>query len=79
MCSTCGTRAEEWDPRLGGDLDAYVTTRIRCHGCEALDEARTDIPDGPDGYGVKLSLTPYETYAAQQEAREQAARTRNKN
>jgi hypothetical protein len=33
-CQSCGTRAEEWNPDLGGDLDAYIAAPTHCRGCE---------------------------------------------
>lgn len=51
---------------------------VRCHGCEALEEARQSIPQGANGYGVKVSLVPFEAYAEHEEAREQEAAARRR-
>lgn len=32
-CPSCGTRPEEWNPDLGGDLHAYHAARHTCQGC----------------------------------------------
>lgn len=80
VCQSCGTRADEWDEKAGGDRDAYIPTSLRCHGCESIEQAREHIPEGPDGYGVKLALIPYEAWEQQQIVREKeaAARTARK-
>lgn len=53
-CSGCGTRADEWDPALGGDRHAYVADLSRCPGCEALDQARRDAPEHELGLRIGL-------------------------
>jgi hypothetical protein len=35
-CPRCGTEKEEWDPRVGGDINAYVPEDHRCRGCEVI-------------------------------------------
>jgi hypothetical protein len=57
-CSGCGTRADEWQPELGGHRFAYVTDSRTCPGCELLAMEREQVPDGPDGRGVKIGLKP---------------------
>ena len=57
-CSGCGTRADEWEPALGGDRFAYVTETHRCPGCELIEMERDQVPDGPEGRGVKIGLRP---------------------
>jgi hypothetical protein len=58
-CPQCGTRAEEWpdEDDLDG-VDPYVTTTVRCRGCEAIADAQAEVSDGPDGRGVKVALVP---------------------
>lgn len=58
VCGGCGTRMDEWRPELGGDRFAYVTDSHTCPGCELLAMEREQVPDGPDGRGVKIGLKP---------------------
>lgn len=58
VCSGCGTRADEWRLELGGDRFAYVTDSSTCPGCELLAMEREQVPDGPEGRGVKIGLKP---------------------
>lgn len=41
-CPDCGTRQEESDPKLGGDLNAYYVERYTCITCKNLEDAYTD-------------------------------------
>jgi hypothetical protein len=59
-CSGCGTRLEEWRPEHGGDRFAYVVDSHTCPGCELVEMERDQTPDGPEGRGVKIGLTPRE-------------------
>ncbi|MEU5428474.1 hypothetical protein AB0H73_23205 [Streptomyces olivoreticuli] len=59
-CGQCGTRAAEWDESAGGDRYAYVTTTVRCVGCELIALEQDQVPDGPDAYGVRIGLVPRE-------------------
>lgn len=38
-CGSCGTRAEEWDPRRGGHPGAYIPEAYRCEGCHQVHTA----------------------------------------
>lgn len=58
ICDQCGTRSAEWDEQQGGDRFAYVTTSVRCTGCELIAHEQDQVPDGPDGYGVRIGLVP---------------------
>jgi hypothetical protein len=58
VCEQCGTRAAEWDEAQGGDRYAYVTTTLRCVGCELIAVEQDQVPEGPDGYGVRIGLVP---------------------
>lgn len=58
VCESCGTRAAEWDEAQGGDRYAYVTTTVRCVGCELIAAEQDQVPEGPDGYGVRIGLVP---------------------
>lgn len=58
VCANCGTRAAEWDEAQGGDRYAYVTTTVRCVGCELITAEQEQVPDGADGYGVRIGLVP---------------------
>ncbi|MEU1307826.1 hypothetical protein ABZ419_02865 [Streptomyces cinnamoneus] len=60
VCGGCGTRAAEWDESAGGERFAYVTTTVRCVGCELISREQDQVPDGPDGYGVRIGLVPRE-------------------
>lgn len=35
-CTGCGTHPDDWDPKRGGHLRAFVATVIDCHGCAAI-------------------------------------------
>ncbi|MEN8649120.1 hypothetical protein ABCR94_00330 [Streptomyces sp. 21So2-11] len=56
VCTNCGTRAAEWDEAQGGDRYAFVTTTVRCVGCELISAEQDQVPDGADGYGVRVGL-----------------------
>ncbi|MFF0741516.1 hypothetical protein ACFYVL_14065 [Streptomyces sp. NPDC004111] len=58
VCDQCGTRAAEWDEEQGGDRYAYVTTTVRCVGCELITAEQDQVPEGADGYGVRIGLVP---------------------
>lgn len=58
VCDGCGTRPAEWDEEHGGDRFAYVTTTVRCPGCELIAHEQDQVPDGADGYGVRIGLVP---------------------
>jgi hypothetical protein len=58
VCASCGTRHAEWDPEQGGSRFAYVAEPSRCPGCELIEMEREQVPDGPDGRGVKIGLRP---------------------
>lgn len=40
-CSMCGTAEWEWNPREGGQLDAYVAMWHDCMGCKHKDAFRS--------------------------------------
>jgi len=42
-CPNCGTRADEWDPQLGGDDFAYRGELRKCWGCETKASAEKKI------------------------------------
>ena len=44
-CGGCGTRAEEWDPGMGGDLRAYATEMRVCLGCVAIERGQKQMED----------------------------------
>ena len=56
-CPGCGTRAEEWDERLGGHRHAYDPREVRCRGCEVLESKRASLT-GDEGRGVHIELRP---------------------
>ncbi|MCZ2837135.1 hypothetical protein [Modestobacter sp. VKM Ac-2985] len=47
-CS-CGTRHDEWDPKQGGDRDAYVADTTYCRGHALLGEHQQALPKDGDG------------------------------
>ncbi|WP_406200046.1 hypothetical protein OH807_18455 [Kitasatospora sp. NBC_01560] len=57
VCDGCGTRADEWDEQHG-DRFAYVAETYRCPGCELIAMEQDQVPEGPDGRGVKIGLRP---------------------
>ncbi|WP_258539745.1 hypothetical protein [Streptomyces ipomoeae] len=58
VCGSCGTRAAEWDETHGGDRFAYIPETTRCPGCELIEMERDQVPEGPEGRGVKIGLRP---------------------
>lgn len=58
LCESCGSRPEEWDEAEGGDRFAYITETHRCIGCELIAMEQEQVPDGPEGRGVKVGLRP---------------------
>ena len=66
VCSSCGTRAEEWDEQRGGDENAYLAATHKCVGCEVVADKQAEVPDGPEGRGIKVYLLPASVHAAQQ-------------
>ncbi|WP_407286423.1 hypothetical protein [Streptomyces sp. BP-8] len=62
VCPECHTRLEEWDRQRGGDPHAYVTSTLRCPGCELIEQERDHVPTDRSGYGVKIQLLPRELH-----------------
>lgn len=59
VCSSCGTREQDWNPVLGGREDAYEVTVWRCPGCERLEvHQRDNAEDLADELGAKFGLLP---------------------
>ncbi|GAA3155284.1 hypothetical protein GCM10010449_84900 [Streptomyces rectiviolaceus] len=71
VCAHCGTRTAEWDESVGGDEDAYRAITHRCVGCQILADKQKTVPDGDDGFGVKVALIPTSVHAALEFARTQ--------
>ncbi|MFC3986785.1 hypothetical protein ACFYY8_33560 [Streptosporangium sp. NPDC001559] len=46
-CRDCGTRPDEWDPKRGGDRNAYLAERELCRGCEVLQGAQASLAGDP--------------------------------
>ena len=44
-CSGCGTRAEEWNPTLGGDYHAYEAEMVVCQGCVQIERAQSEAQE----------------------------------
>lgn len=55
-CSECGTRADEWDPELGGHDYAYLPELRKCWGCARTAEAQKRVKDGDANKGVRVVL-----------------------
>jgi hypothetical protein len=55
-CS-CGTRHDEWDPKAGGDRDAYVADTTYCRGHAVLADAKKDLPKSGDGHPIPGFMT----------------------
>jgi hypothetical protein len=69
VCHSCGTRAEEWDENAGGDEFAYTAVTHRCIGCQTIADRQEEVPQGPEGHGVKVALIPASVHAALEIAR----------
>ena len=70
VCQACGTRPDEWNEETGGDEDAYLAATHKCIGCEVLADKQAEVPDGPEGRGIKVYLLPGSVHAAQQALKE---------
>lgn len=55
-CPSCGTRAEEWDPKRGGDRNAYSAVLHRCRGCEVSGRTEDSEEFKKAGRGVSVQL-----------------------
>lgn len=55
-CGQCGTRADEWDPALGGHDEAYVTELHQCWGCHTVAEAQKKAGKKAEKPGVHVVL-----------------------
>ena len=55
-CPGCGTRAEEWDPALGGHRQAYSAHAEVCRGCQQI-ESRKSAMTGDEPRGTQIVLT----------------------
>lgn len=42
-CNSCGTHPDEWDPQVGGSVDAYTATTTHCRGCQELERANEQL------------------------------------
>jgi predicted Fe-S protein YdhL (DUF1289 family) len=63
VCSGCGTHAAEWDPRRGGDRNAYIADLTYCPGCSRLHESREqEVDDEARARGVHQVLVPADVY-----------------
>lgn len=59
MCSDCGSRADEFDPKKGGHWQALTADVYTCHGCRLAQEALSSrTKDAPDLKGQKVRLQP---------------------
>ncbi|WP_424216993.1 hypothetical protein ACN20G_33405 (plasmid) [Streptomyces sp. BI20] len=52
-----------------------MTTSVRCVGCELLAFEQEQVPEGADGYGVRIGLVPRPVWEEHQ--RVEAARERS--
>jgi len=61
-CPDCGTREDEWNPSLGGDLHAYHPYSYTCINCKNIEDAYADgrLKSGkrkgqlPPGFKIRL-------------------------
>jgi hypothetical protein len=63
-CSGCGTHPDEWDPKKGGDRQAYAAVESRCAGCAALElqqELTESRPKEDRLRGVRIVLRSRES------------------
>ena len=56
QCSGCGTRADEWDPELGGHDLAYLAELRKCWGCFHKNAAEQRVKDEDQQRGVHVVL-----------------------
>lgn len=81
-CPDCGTRRDEWNPKKGGDLDAYYAESWVCEGCKRTEAKSHQISDdakvGPRSImeGVKVELVPKDTHLARMEKMREARKNR---
>lgn len=54
-CSRCGTRIAEWDPKRGGDRQAYIPQVYLCPGCKGTEEALHSTLDDKKKQGASTS------------------------
>lgn len=45
VCKRCGTEHADWDPKLGGDPEAFLPLRVTDQGCYLLDAAQANLAD----------------------------------
>lgn len=75
-CPECGTRHDEWDPKLGGDIHAYYPESFLDLGCKVREDAYDAIrenaksADGKMGNinGMKVRLVPRDVHERRQKA-----------
>ena len=53
-CGECGTALDEWDPKKGGDINAYYAEPYICPGCKSLQDALVAAKDQHNPSGVKV-------------------------
>lgn len=44
-CSGCGTHPDEWNPEMGGSVDAYVTKLVHCKGCQTKEAGEAEFEE----------------------------------
>lgn len=59
-CPSCGTRPDEWDPKVGGDLHAYEAQPVHCRGCEVTAQGEDWLERNRDNLrrGTSMQLRP---------------------
>ncbi|MCK9929319.1 hypothetical protein MXD62_19405 [Frankia sp. Mgl5] len=57
-CPNCGTRADEWDPKQGGDASAYEAAVHTCPGCNIRGGTERQIREGDESPGRYVVLIP---------------------
>lgn len=56
MCSDCGTRLEEWDPKQGGHRQAFAATTFMCPGCQQAESTMESMAKEGSHKGVKVRM-----------------------
>jgi hypothetical protein len=77
-CPDCGTRPEESDPKLGGDLNAYYLEKYTCFACKNIedgfaDERKASGKKNRIRPGFKLRLVPNYVHLERLRIRKQLA------
>ena len=76
-CPDCGTRREESDPKLGGDLHAYHVEKFTCYVCQNVEQTFADARvqtgkrKGQLPQGMKVRTIPNRVWRERQRIKRQ--------